>query len=145
MDYFEDIEIGSEREIGRHTPSRKEIISFAKQWDPQPFHVDEGAARLSLFGGLSASSCHTYSITSLIFSRSDEKLKTSAMLGLEMQFPTPVRPDEELTMLETYLEKRESRSRPGLGIVKSRSILRNPRGEEVMRMQSTFMVERRGG
>jgi acyl dehydratase len=143
MLYFEDIEIGQQKEVGRHTPSREEIISFASQWDPQPFHIDEEAARASVFGGLSASSCHTYAICSLIFSRSAPKLKTAAMLGLEVNFPMPVRPDEELTMSETFLEKRPSGSRPTLGVVKSRTSLRNPRGEEVMRMESNYLVERR--
>ncbi len=143
MLYFEDIEIGQQKEVGRHTPSRAEIISFASQWDPQPFHIDEEAARASVFGGLSASSCHTYAICSLIFSRSAPKLKTAAMLGLEVHFPMPVRPDEELTMSETFLEKRPSGSRPTLGVVKSRTSLRNPRGEEVMRMESNYLVERR--
>ena len=77
MEYFEDIELGVEHEVGRHTPSRDEIIRFARQWDPQPFHVDEEAARASVFGGLSASSCHTYSISSLIFSRSPTRLRTA--------------------------------------------------------------------
>jgi acyl dehydratase len=145
MLYFEDIEIGQEKEVGRHTPSRDEIISFARQWDPQPFHLDEAAANASVFEGLSASSCHTYSICSLIFSRSVPRLKTAAMLGLEVRFPVPVRPDEELTMSETFLEKRPSASRPSLGVVKSRTSLRNPRGDEVMRMESSYLVERRVG
>lgn len=144
MLYFEDIEIGQEKEVGRYTPSRDEIISFATQWDPQPFHIDDEAASASVFGGLSASSCHTYSICSLIFSRSAPKLKTAAMLGLEVRFPNPVRPDEELTMSETFLEKRPSGSRPTLGVVKSQTSLRNPGGEEVMRMESNYLVERRG-
>ena len=143
MTYYEDVEPGTEIEIGRHTPSREEIISFAKQWDPQPFHLDEEAARDSVMGGLSASSCHTYSISSLIFSRSENKLQTSAMLGLEMRFPAPVRPDEELTLIEVFVSKRVSSSRPGYGIVSSRSNLRNARGEDVMVMQSNFLVERR--
>ncbi len=58
--YFEDVELDRELEIGRHTPSRDEIVAFARQWDPQPFHVDEEAARSSVMGGLCASSCHTY-------------------------------------------------------------------------------------
>jgi acyl dehydratase len=141
--YFEDVEIGPEFEIGRHTPSRDEIITFARQWDPQPFHVDEDAARRSVMGGLCASSCHTYSISSLIFSRSENRLQTAAMLGLEMRFPHAVRPDEELILSEEFLEKRTSASRPDYGIVRSRTTLRNARGEEVMVMESSFLVDRR--
>jgi len=141
--HFEDIELGRTIEVGRHVVSREEIIRFAEQWDPQPFHIDEEAARDSVFGGLSASSCHTYSISSLIFSRSAIKSKTAAMLGMKMNFPVPVRPGDELTMFETCLDKRISRSRPRYGIVKSRAVLVNGAGVEVMVLQSSFLVERR--
>ena len=143
-EYYEDVEVGQEAEVGRHTPSREEIITFARQWDPQPFHLDEEAGRDSVMGGLSASSCHTYSISSLIFSRSERKLQAAAMLGLQMKFPAPVRPDEELTLLETCDSKRVSASRPGFGIISSRTTMRNARGEDVMVMESNFLVECRG-
>ena len=141
--YFEEIRIGSEYEVGRYTPSKQEIVDFARRWDPQPFHIDEAAAAASVFGGLSASSCHTYAISSLIFSRSDRKLHTAAMLGMEVKFPHPVRPDEELVLIETMVAKRESRSRPDVGIVTSRGALRNPRGEDVMATESSYLVLRR--
>ena len=141
--YLEDMTEGETTEIGRHRVSRDEIVRFARNWDPQPFHLDEEAARDSVFGGLCASSCHTYSISSLIFSRHPHKLRTAAMLGLKMNFPVPVRPDDELTLRETCLDVRPSRSRPRYGIVKSRTTLTNDRGEEVMVMQSSYLVERR--
>ena len=143
MRYFEDIVVGEVEEIGRHRVSREEIIRFAREWDPQPFHIDEEAARESLFGGLSASSCHTYSISSLIFSRHPGKTRTAAMLGLKMRFPTPVRPDDELTLRQVCVDKRISRSRPELGIVKSRGSMVNAAGEEVMVTLSSYFVERR--
>ena len=143
MQYYEDVESGEEFEIGRHKPSKDEIVTFARQWDPQPFHLDEEAGRQSLMGGLSASSCHTYSISSLIFSRSPNPLKAAAMLGMQIKFPAPVRPGEELTLYETFLDKRVSKSRPGFGIVTSQSCLRNPRGEDAMVMESNYLVERR--
>lgn len=143
MDYYEDVAPGVEVEIGRHTPSKEEIVDFARRWDPQPFHLDEEAALRSLMGGLSASSCHTYSISALIYSRSDHKLRAAAMLGLEMRFPAPVRPDEELTLYEAFVDKRASESRPGYGIVTSRTRMRNARGEDVMVMESSYLVERR--
>jgi acyl dehydratase len=144
MRYFEDIEVGERLEVGRHVVSKAEIIRFAEQWDPQPFHLDEEAAKDSVFGGLSASSCHTYSISALIFSRSAElKSKTAAMLGMKMRFPTPVRPGDELTLIDVCLDKRVSRSRPRYGIVKSQASLVNAAGAEVMVCQSSFLVERR--
>lgn len=146
MRYFEDIEVGTTLEIGRHRVSKQEIVAFAAQWDPQPFHLDEEAARESVFGELTASSCHTYSISSLIFSRASTlKSKTAAMLGMKVSFPAPVRPGDELTMYETCLDKRVSRSRPRYGIVKSRARLVNAADEEVMVLQSSFLVERREG
>ena len=144
MDYYEDVTPGQELVIGSHTPSKEEIISFARQWDPQPFHLDEEAGRQSVMGGLSASSCHTYAISALVYSKSVHKLKTAAMLGMHVRFPTPVRPQQELTLIETYLDKRESKSRSGFGIVTSRTCLRNPAGEDVMIMESNFLVELRG-
>ena len=143
MRYFEDIEVGRTLEVGRHVVSRDEIVRFAGEWDPQPFHLDEVAAKDSVFGGLTASSCHTYSISSLIFSRAASKSMTAAMLGMKVNFPTPVRPGDELTMHETCLDKRVSRSRPRYGIVKSRASLVNQAGEEVMVLQSSLLVERR--
>ena len=143
MDYYEDIEVGDEYEVGRHTPSRDEIVEFARKWDPQPYHLDDEAAAASGFGGLSASSCHTYAISSLIFSRSDRKLRAAAMMGLEVRFPNPVRPDEELVLSQEIVEKRPSKSRPDVGVVRSRGSIRNPRGEEVMVMDSTYLVTRR--
>ncbi|MFK7898725.1 MAG: MaoC/PaaZ C-terminal domain-containing protein [Myxococcota bacterium] len=140
MMYFEEVRVGEATEVGRHTPSREEIISFAKAWDPQPFHIDEAAANASLLGGLSASSCHTYSISSLIYSRSDHKLYTTAMMGLEMRFPNPVRPGEELTLTRAFLDARLSRSRPGQGVVKSRSTLLNAQGAEAMVQTSNYLV-----
>jgi len=138
--YYEDVLPGVEVEIGRHTPSREEIIRFATEWDPQPFHIDEEAGRNSVMGGLSASSCHTYSISSLIYSQSEAKLHTAAMLGLQMKFPAPVRPDEELTLFEICDRKRVSASRPGFGVISSRTTMRNARGEDVMVMESNFLV-----
>ena len=143
MDYFEDVELDVEIELGRHVPSKEEIVSFATQWDPQSFHIDEEAGRQSVMGGLSASSCHTYSISSLIYSKSDLKLHTAAMLGLTMRFPKPVRPEDELVLSRVFLEKRESKSQPGYGIVKSRTTMRNAGGDDVMVMDSNFLVDRR--
>ncbi|MCP4907005.1 MAG: acyl dehydratase [bacterium] len=144
MNCYEDIVLGVEFEIGRHTPSKEEIITFARQWDPQPFHLDEEAGRQSAIGALCASSCHTYAISSLIHSRSPHRLKTAAMLGMQMAFPAPVLPDEELAMYETYLDKRTSISRPGFGIVTSLTCIRNSSGDDVLTMKSSFLVERSG-
>ncbi len=144
MRFFEDIEVGDVRELGRHEVSRDEIVRFAREWDPQPFHVDDEAAAKSVFGGLTASSCHTYSISSLIFSRSGDRLATAAMLGLELRFPKAVRPGAVLTLRDECLHKRDSRSRPEYGVLRSRTTLVDQEGDDVFVMDSTYLVRRRG-
>lgn len=144
MRYFEDMEEGISRELGEHVVSREEIVRFASEWDPQPFHVDEEQATRSVFGGLTASSCHTYSVSSLIFSKSSERLVVAAILGLTLRFPEPVRPGDVLRLLDECVEKRLSRSRPGLGIVKSRTTLVNQAGAEALVMESSYLVRCRG-
>ena len=143
--YYEDIVVGSDREIGRYRVSRDEIIEFATKWDPQPFHIDEDAARASVFGELTASSCHTYALSALIFHQNTGRIRTVAMLGMDQcRFPTPMRPGDEVALVQTILEKRRSKSRPHLGVVKSRSKILNEAGEIVMEMVSNFMVQTRG-
>ena len=144
MLFYEDLRVGEARELGAHRVTRDEIVRFAREWDPQPFHVDEEAARRSVFGGLTASSCHTYSISSLISSRSDERVAAAAMMSLSLRFPEPVRPDDDLVLRNTTLEKRESESKPGHGVVRSRTTLVNARGQEVFVMDATYLVRRRG-
>jgi len=140
MLYYEDLRVGEVRELGRHHVSKEEIVRFAKEWDPAPFHTDEVAARDSVFGGLTASSCHTYSIASLISSRSDKRVAAAAMLGLSLRFPEPVRPGDELLLRNTPLETRLSSSKPDHGVVRSETTLTNAAGLEVFVMDSTYLV-----
>jgi acyl dehydratase len=141
--YLEDFEIGEIRELGEHHVSKHEIIEFAEKWDPQPFHLDEAAAKASVFGGLTASSCHTYAISGLIHHHSQERIATVAMLGCQLRFPHPVRPGDRLSMRSECLDRRESQSRPQLGVVKTLTTLSNASGEAVMTMEASFMVTRR--
>jgi acyl dehydratase len=142
--YFEDFTVGSVTTFGHHDVTRKEIIAFASQWDPQPFHVDDASASASVFGGLTASACHTFSISSLLSSRQPESVKYVAMLGLdEMRFPNPVRPGDRLSMVSECVEARESERRADVGIVTTLSTLSNQEGLPVLTMKSTFMVEKR--
>ncbi|MFP8875222.1 MAG: MaoC/PaaZ C-terminal domain-containing protein [Myxococcota bacterium] len=143
MRHYEDFEVGDITEIGNHTVSREEIIGFARQWDPQPFHVDEEFAADSMFGGLIASSCHTYSITGLINFHSPERVASVAMLNTEMRFPNPVRPGDVLCLRSECVEKRLSDSRPGVGIMKTRSTLVDQDEQEKLVMNSVFLIRRR--
>jgi acyl dehydratase len=142
--YFEDFERGEIRELGQVTVSRDEIVEFAERFDPQPFHVDEAAARDSIFGGLTASSCHTFALMSLIHSRHPDRTALVANLGADsLEFPAPLRPDDEISLTSECVATRPSKSRPGIGIVTTRSVLRNQADEVVMRMHTNFMVRRR--
>lgn len=144
MIYFEDFEIGKLRDVGSIRVSREEIVEFATRFDPQPFHIDEEAARVSIFGGLTGSSCHTFALVSLIHHRSADEMALVANLGSEeLRFPAPLRPDDEITLKTVCVSKRTSRSRPQIGIVTTRSLLTNQRDETVMDMKTTFMIERR--
>ena len=140
MLFYDDLVVGETRELGEHRVSKQEIIRFASEWDPMPFHLDEEAAVDSVFGGLTASSCHTYSISSLISSRSADKVAAAAMMGLELRFPEPVRPDDVLILRNLCLEKRLSESKPGHGVVRSRTTLSNARGVDVFVMDSSYLV-----
>ena len=142
--YFEDFTIGSTRGFGGYEVTKEEIIEFASRWDPQPFHVDEAVAQASVFGGLTASACHTFAIISVLTSRHPDVIKTVAALGFEeMRFPNPVRPGDRLSFVSECIARRESRSRPTIGIVTTRGMLKNQDGLPVLTMQTTFMVEKR--
>lgn len=147
-EYFEDLVLDQEMVIGRHHVTKEEIVRFATEWDPQPFHIDEGAAAVSVFGGLTASSCHTYALTARIFHDAGRRLRTVAMLGMdETRFPNPVRPDDDVVLTQTILELRRSASRPQLGVIKSVARLRSRYGEPdetlQMSMVTNFLVEAR--
>ncbi len=141
MRYFEDFEVGQRRVVGSLTVSRQEIIDFATKFDPQPFHIDDAAAEASIFGGLTASSCHTFALQSLIYHQGPEDIALVANLGAEdLRFPKPVRPDDVLTLSNETTATRISESRPEIGIVSMRSHLANQHDECVMQMTSSFMV-----
>lgn len=144
MRYYEDFEIGERRQVGSICVTREEIIEFATRFDPQPFHIDEDAAKASIFGGLTGSSCHTFALVSLIHSRTPDEIALVANLGSkELLFPSPLRPDDEITLESECTELRASKSRPEIGIVTTRALLTNQREEMVMEMSTTFMVRRR--
>lgn len=144
MIHFEDYVVGVKKTVGSASVGRDEIVDYARRYDPQPFHIDEAAARESIFGGLTASSCHTFSMMSLIHSRQPEKSALVANLGADsLRFPEPVRPDDTLTLTSECVSKRVSKSRPGIGIVTTMAVLTNQAGQIVMEMRTNYMVSRR--
>jgi acyl dehydratase len=142
--YFEDYEIGSVETVGDYLVEENEIIEFARRWDPQPYHIDADAAKASIFGGLTASACHTFAICTRIFHDEAGDVAMVASLGHEeVRLPSPVRPGDRLAMTSEVLERRKSRGHPGVGIVTTRASMRNQRDEIVYTMKTSFMVQMR--
>ena len=142
--YFEDAEVGVTSKAGPYLVSKNEVIQFAKQYDPQPRHIDEEAAARSIFGGLSASSAHTFSIFVLLTSRFQPQLDVLAGMGWdELRLPNAVRPGDELDLEATILEKRESKSKSDRGIIRNQIYLRNQKRETVLQCISNILVARR--
>lgn len=142
--YFEDMTAGRRLQSGPYDVTKEEIIEFASRWDPQPTHTDEAWAQESIFGGLTASGCHSFAISSVLAKRLPERIKSVAVLGTdELRFPNPVRPGDQLWYSCECIDGRASRSRPTIGIVTMRATLCNQNDLPVMTMKTTIMVEKR--
>ncbi len=143
--HWEDFTPGSVREYGPRTVTREEIIAFAAQFDPQPMHLDDGAARGTLLGGLAASGWHTCAIWMRMIA--DGFILNSASMGgpgvEEVKWLLPVRPGDRLTTRATVLEARVSKSRPEMGLVKFLFEVLNQHGACVMTVTPTIMQGRR--
>jgi acyl dehydratase len=143
--YWEDFRVGDSVQIGSRKVSRAEIIEFASKYDPQPFHVDDEAARQSMFGGLIASGWHTCAMVMRMMC--DFYLLRSASMGSpgidRLKWLKPVRPDDVITTHRTTLESRPSGSRPDMGIVKFLWEVYNQHGEVVMTMEGYGLFGRR--
>jgi acyl dehydratase len=143
--FFEDFAVGQRFRSGTIEITAERIKSFAAEFDPQPFHLDEDAARESLFGGLAASGWHTAAVTMRLLVDSDLKPAggTIGAGGEDLRWPRPVRPGDVLRIEAEVTEMRASRSRPELGIVKIRLTTFNQRGEPVQISSPVLMVRRR--
>jgi acyl dehydratase len=143
--YFEDVQVGDTHRFGQYAVTRGEIIEYAQQFDPQPFHLDEEAARKSMFGGLIASGWHTGAM--LIRMLCDHAIPGSATTGAlgfdDLKWLKPVRPGDILSVETEVLEKTESRSRPDIGVVKIASRVHDQRGETKMTLVSLVLYRRR--
>ena len=145
MRWFEDFEVGSTVEVGPVTVSEEEILAFAKQFDPQPFHVDPEAAKESPFGGLIASGWHTTALYMGMFVRG--VLLDSASLGSpgieELRWTAPVRPGDTLRGRSRVLEARPSEKNPNRGTIYSEHEVLNQDDVVVMRFRSYGHFARR--
>ncbi len=131
--YLEDMSVGQKFGSGSYVVEAGEITAFAAEFDPQPFHLDDQAARDTFFGGLAASGWHTASISSRLLIDSEFQ-PAGGIVGLsvdELRWKKPVRPGDELRVETEILELRRSRSKPTHGVVKAR-ITTTEQNEEVV-------------
>ncbi len=145
MQYFEDFAVGQTFASASGTPvEAAKITGFAAEYDPQPFHLDNEAAKHSEFGGLAASGWHTAAMTMRLIVGSEFR-PAGGILGFggELSWLKPVRPGDVLRVESEILELRGSRSRPGQGLVKVRVTTFNQHGEKVQTFTPTLLVDRR--
>jgi acyl dehydratase len=143
--YWEDLAAGSVRDLGTVTLTAQEIKSFARQFDPQPFHLDEAAAQHSIYGQLVASGWHTCALA-MKLSVENFLHESSSMgsPGLEnLRWLKPVYPGDTLRLQKTILESRALRTRPEIGMVRSLWEMFNQHGEKVLQMDGYGMFRRR--
>jgi acyl dehydratase len=143
--YLDDLRAGMSFTNGPVTLSSAQIKEFARQFDPQPFHLDEAAAEEhEVFGALAASGWHTAAITMRLLVTGDLPLAGGYVGGGgELTWPRPVYAGDSLTVRAEVLEVRPSRSKPDRGIVRFRTETFNQRGEVVQSMITNQVVRRR--
>ena len=143
--YFEDLRVGQVVDLGSITVEEEDILAFARQWDPQPFHVDPEAAKESVFGGLIASGWHTGAMWMRLYV--DSLLDGAASMGSpgieEPRWLAPVRPGDTLNGSLTVLGTTPSERRPDRGTVRIRGEMVNQDGVTVMAMTSRGHFGRR--
>ncbi|MEZ5838893.1 MAG: MaoC family dehydratase [Hyphomicrobiales bacterium] len=143
--HFEDFTVGAALPLGEKTVTKAEIIEFASEFDAQPFHLDEEAARHTLLGGLAASGWHSCAMFQRLLV--DNLLARSTSEGSpgidKLKWLRPVRPGDTLSLTGTVLETRASRSRPTRGSVRFDFTLANQNGDPVMTLTCWIMFTRR--
>ena len=141
--HLEDLHVGQTFVTSSVTVTAEAIKAFARDYDPQPFHLDEAAARDSLFGGLAASGWHTAALSMRLLV--DGLPFAGGLIGVggETTWPRPTRPGDTLTVYVEILEITPSKSRPDRGMVRTRNETRNQHGEPVQISKLGIVVWRR--
>lgn len=144
--YFDDVALGDTFECRRTEEiTREAILSFAREWDPQIYHVDEGAAKKSFAGGLSASAIHTFAVSMKLVHQSGF-FDISPVVGIgidEMRMINPVLAGDVVRVRVTIAAMRPSKSRPGQGIITNLTELINQRGQVVLHFALSELVNMR--
>jgi len=142
--YLDDLRVGQTFETGTYVMDEARIKAFAAEFDPQPFHLDEAAAKASVFRGLAASGWHTAAASMRMIVDGKFKLAGGSVgLGGEIAWPMPTRPGDTLRVRTEVVEIVPSKSKPNQGIVKIRNVTVNQKGEEVQVFTAKLMVYKR--
>jgi acyl dehydratase len=143
--FYEALEVGRVFPSGFVDVTEEEIVTFARRYDPQPFHLDPVAAEKSVFGGLVASGWLTASLTMRLMVTSGFSFRRGVIgMGVEsLRWPAPVRPGDRLTASVEILSLRPSQSKPQFGIGQVKTTTLNQRGETVQVVVSNVLVPRR--
>ena len=143
--YLDDLQVGQRFTSGTHVVDEAEIKAFAQKFDPQPFHLDNEAARHTLFAGLAGSGWHTAAITMRLLVDAGLPLAGGIIgAGGTLEWPKPTRPGDTLQVESEVLEITPSRSRPDRGTATVRSLTRNQHGDVVLSWTAKVIVPRRG-
>ena len=143
--YLEDFAAGQVFNTDRHRVDKEQIFAFARQFDPQPFHTDEEAARKSPFQGLAASGWHTAAMTMRLMVDGEFK-PAGGILGVgfdDLSWPRPVRAGDELHAQSEILDVRPSKSKPDRGMIRVRTTTFNQNNEPVMMFTGNLLVPKR--
>ena len=142
--YLEDLAVGDQFTSGEHAMDDAQITAFAAQFYPQPFHLDDAAARDTLFGGLAASGWHTSSLTMRLVVQSEfGRSVAGGLVGMgvdKMRWPRPTRAGDTLQTTIEVLSAKRSGSQPEFGVVKLRWTTDNQHGEELMSLETAIWV-----
>lgn len=142
---WEDLQPGQRFGTAEHVMTVEEIVAFARQYDPQPFHLDAEAAKTSLFGELVASGWHTAAVSMRLMVQGQMQVAGGVIGHVveELRFPRPVRPGDRLRVVQEVVAKSEMPDRPTHGRLTLRSRTYNQDGKTVQHMTSQLVVARR--
>jgi len=148
MKYFEDFQVGDRTDLpGKAVFTPESIKAFAEEFDPQPHHLDEEAAKRGMLGALSASGWHTTcAVARVIADCQNDNIAFIVSPGIdEVRWKIPIFPNDELTVTEEILETRRSKSNPSVGLLKRRHTASKQDGSVAMTMDGWLMVSCRSG
>ena len=143
MKYYEDLIVGSRSSYGRYAVTRDEVVAFASKYDPQPFHLSDEAAAQTHFGRLSASGWHSGAMmmAMMVEHMKDDPVASLGSPGLdELRWIKPVYPGDTLRVESELIDKRRSKSRPDMGITKTRTMMFNQHDEQVLSVIANGLV-----